>query len=293
MEEQFEGFEEPKENWSKLPHVFIGALPLVETKGELEVILYILRHTWGFQDDRKKITLDEFANGRKYKNGKRIDNGTGLSIPTIRNGLKRAVEHGFITHEQDARDPARVKNFYSLRMNSGERNLHSGCKKDSGSVKKDLPRTEKETSETNMENEKPPLSDENNVTSDLPIALDGHQQAVDKASGGTSDDPSDEIGQHLYWGFMEGPVPIPRGKKEWGKWHEAGRRLLSRLPQPWNLQAISQRIDEWFVDEEIDNFWKNMPCKDEALDLIARYVIQPQIEKKQEPTTWRWKDEPA
>ena len=57
----FTGFNEPKENWSKLPNEFVDALPMIETIGEMKVILYILRHTWGFHDDEKKITLDEFA----------------------------------------------------------------------------------------------------------------------------------------------------------------------------------------------------------------------------------------
>jgi len=42
----FPGFTEPTENWSKLPHSLIGALPDIRTVAELKVILYILRHTW-------------------------------------------------------------------------------------------------------------------------------------------------------------------------------------------------------------------------------------------------------
>jgi len=145
---EFEGFEDPKENWSKLPHALIGALPLVETVGELKIILYILRHTWGFHDDQKKITLDEFANGRKRKDGSRLDCGTGLTIPTIRDGIKRAVKHGFIIHTQDAKDKARVKNFYTLKMR-GEKLLHAECKKDSVGMQNSLPRSEKETLDRN------------------------------------------------------------------------------------------------------------------------------------------------
>ena len=73
-----EGFAEPEQNWSKLPHQLIEALPLIETIGEMKVILYVLRHTWGYHDDEKKITLDEFCNGRKRRDGSRLDGGTGL-----------------------------------------------------------------------------------------------------------------------------------------------------------------------------------------------------------------------
>ena len=113
-DEGFLGFDIPRENWSKLPHQLIDALSLKETVSELKVILYILRHTWGYQDDRKRITMDEFANGRKSREGDKIDNGTGLSAPSIRDGLKRAEAHGFIAVEVDDRDKASVKKYYSL-----------------------------------------------------------------------------------------------------------------------------------------------------------------------------------
>lgn len=107
-------FSPPTENWSKMPHELINTFPEIETLGELKVILYILRHTWGFQDERKKITLDEFEHGRKRRDRTRMDNGTGLSRGTIRNGLERAVRHEFIEVETDDSDAGRVKKYYSL-----------------------------------------------------------------------------------------------------------------------------------------------------------------------------------
>ena len=56
----FSGFVPPTENYSKLPHAMIEALPLVTSLAEMKVILYVLRHTWGYQDDEKRINLDEF-----------------------------------------------------------------------------------------------------------------------------------------------------------------------------------------------------------------------------------------
>lgn len=148
----FDGFDDPKQNWCKLPHSFIEGLPLIETVSEFKVIMYILRHTWGYHDDEKRITLDEFAHGRKRKDGSRIDEGTGLTIPSIRDGLKRAIAHGFIEHRQDSKDKARVKNFYTLKMR-GEKLLHPECKSFSPCMQDSLPRTEKETLETNPKKE--------------------------------------------------------------------------------------------------------------------------------------------
>lgn len=116
----FEGFDDPKENWSRLPHKLINALNIISTEGECKVILYILRHTWGFGDDEKKITLDEFCKGRKRRDGSRIDNGTGMSVNSVRQGLIRAVNHGFIIHEKDDSDKAREKHYFSLRMSKSD-----------------------------------------------------------------------------------------------------------------------------------------------------------------------------
>jgi len=114
----FQGFGIPQENWSKLPHALIDALPLFKSKGELMVVLYILRHTWGYQEFGvpKRITRDEFMNGRKRRDGTRMDNGTGLSRASVTQGLKQAVEHGFLEVEMDDHDLGRVKKFYCLRM---------------------------------------------------------------------------------------------------------------------------------------------------------------------------------
>jgi hypothetical protein len=151
----FKGFESPKQNWSKLPHQLIDALPQVETIGEMKVIVYTLRHTWGYQDDYKKITLDEFENGRKKKDGSRIDSGTGLTKPTIINGIKRAISHGFLFEFVDTSDSARVKKFYSL-TEEGLKDLTPGVKSFNTQSKEVLHRTEKETSEKETSDISPP-----------------------------------------------------------------------------------------------------------------------------------------
>src|SRR4030042_5401839 len=110
----FDGFEEPTANFTRIPNAFLEAMSIIDTVGEMKVVYYILRHTWGFRDDCKKITLDEFQYGRKYKDGTRLDDGTGLTKPTIIDGLARAEEHGFIEVEVDGRDAARIRKSYSL-----------------------------------------------------------------------------------------------------------------------------------------------------------------------------------
>jgi len=163
-DDKFPGFDEPTANYSKLPHAMIGALPQVQTMGELKVILYILRHTWGFQDDQKRITLDEFQHGRKRRDGTRLDGGTGMSKPSIVKGLELAEQHGFILIDTDDHDKGRIKKFYCLNMapSRGKETLHqeplpqesqsltSDVKEPYSSGKEALHRTEKDTLETNQ-----------------------------------------------------------------------------------------------------------------------------------------------
>jgi len=146
MMSKFKGFNEPKQNWSKLPHQLIDALPEIETIGEMKVIIYTLRHTWGYHDDYKKITLTEFESGRKRKDGSNIDNGTGLTRPTIIDGIKRAVAHGFMFEHIDTSDQARVKKFYSL-TEEGLKDFTPEVKRFYPRGKEVLPRSEKETIE--------------------------------------------------------------------------------------------------------------------------------------------------
>ncbi|MBT9173889.1 MAG: hypothetical protein DDT21_02295 [Syntrophomonadaceae bacterium] len=147
-EKKFAGFAQPKENWSKLPHALIDELHNITSESELKVILYILRHTWGYHDSEKRITIDEFCFGRKRSDGSRIDNGCGITANSVKAGIENAVNHGYIIVEEDASDKARIKRFYSI--NSGGQSLMVGGQLLTPWVSKVDPRTEKDTIERNL-----------------------------------------------------------------------------------------------------------------------------------------------
>lgn len=151
MNDSFEGFEKPLANFSRLPHQLIAELPRFKSLAELKVVLYILRHTWGFDELYKRISLDEFEHGRKQVDGSRMDEGVGMTRPSIISGLKQALEHGFIYAHTDDTDKARVKKFYSLTEQGLKsftpevKEFDSEVKEFNPSSKKVLPRTKKET----------------------------------------------------------------------------------------------------------------------------------------------------
>ncbi len=141
---EFQGFAVPGQNWFKVPHEFISLMSKMNGS-EIKVVLYVMRHTWGFSEYGriKRITLDEFENGRKRKDGSRIDEGTGLSQPSIIGGLRKAVEHGYLVVESQGEDKARMKKLYGLRMT--DETFTPDLKKFKCSSKEILDRTEKDT----------------------------------------------------------------------------------------------------------------------------------------------------
>lgn len=112
----FQGFEPPRQNWFKVPNELIARLPEIKSQGELAVVLYCIRHTWGWGEFSQRITLDEFEYGRKRKDGSRMDEGVGMSRPSIIKGLKRAEAHGFLDVTEEGIDGGRMAKRYAVRV---------------------------------------------------------------------------------------------------------------------------------------------------------------------------------
>ena len=117
----FPGFDLPEQNWFKMPDAWTDITAEMSSIAELKVVEYVFKHTWGYQEYglKKRITIDEFRNGRKRGDGSRMDRGTGLSKQSVITGLKSAVKRGLLEEEVDGSDRARVKKCYSLRMRNG------------------------------------------------------------------------------------------------------------------------------------------------------------------------------
>lgn len=168
----FNGFSKPTQNWFKMPNEWTNITAQLGSLAEIKVVEYVLKHTWGYQEygGKKRITNDEFMLGRKRKDGTRIDDGTGLSKPSVIAGLRLAVQDGLLLEEIDSSDRARVKKSYSLRMasdidrgnssahqtghfeaeGSEGKNLNAGVKNFNPRGKDSLHRSEQETLERNI-----------------------------------------------------------------------------------------------------------------------------------------------
>ncbi len=171
MSDTFDGFIPPTKNFFHMPNEWINICARITNLAELKVVQYVLRHTWGYREydgKPKPITVDEFMNGRKKSDGSRIDDGTGLSKPSVIQGLKYAIKNGYLICEIDDVDKARVIKSYALKMsdasgvkdlnpqeeNGGKGSLHQGSSIFTTGVnnldingKGSLPRSEKDTRE--------------------------------------------------------------------------------------------------------------------------------------------------
>ena len=118
------GFPNPEQNWTKTPNKMFDILRASNSLSEVKTLFYILRHTWGFQEFSKPIllTIEEFESGRKRIDGTKYDNGTGLSKPSIIEGLKKAEEHGHIYVIRRTNDRARMRKFYGIVISEPTKN---------------------------------------------------------------------------------------------------------------------------------------------------------------------------
>src|SRR5437763_2619681 len=160
-EPTFQGFSKPEANFFRLPNEWTDITANITSLAELKLVEYVLKHTWGYSefDMVKKITTDEFMYGRKKRDGTRIDQGTGLSKPSVIEGLNNAVKHGLLEVEIDDSDKARIKKSYKLKMRTpieepepdeqgaqaDVKKLYTGVKNFDSRGKQSLQRSEKDT----------------------------------------------------------------------------------------------------------------------------------------------------
>lgn len=127
----------------RIPTMWINICAVIDNLAELKVVQYVMRHTWGYReyDSKKRITLDEFVNGRMFRHGERagerMDFGTGLSKKAVIAGLKRAMKHEFLVCTIDDSDKARVKKYYALKL-ADETEMEEPEPEENDVVEKDL-----------------------------------------------------------------------------------------------------------------------------------------------------------
>jgi phage replication O-like protein O len=125
----FPGFQFP--NTTQIPNEVFDTLMPNLSGGELKVLLYICRRTFGFRKDSDSISLTQISRGITTKAGRVLDHGTGLCKRHVINALKTLEKKNIIiiTRTVDETGLNEV-NTYALNMpatgHEGETTVHHG-----------------------------------------------------------------------------------------------------------------------------------------------------------------------
>lgn len=107
-----------KPNFTQIPNILLDDLMHDLTGGELRCLLYICRRTYGFHRDSDSISYSQFEKGIVNKDGKKVDNGCGISHETISVSLTGLVDRGLIIKKRNGHTFK-----YSINLESGNPNV--------------------------------------------------------------------------------------------------------------------------------------------------------------------------
>ncbi len=115
---QFSGFASP--NTTPLPDELFDVLAPELTEGELRVLLYVIRRTFGFKKQHDRISLSQMVNGIKRRDGTVLDRGTGMGKPAVIRSVRSLVELGILTVDKAESEQGDADvNVYSLHFRDG------------------------------------------------------------------------------------------------------------------------------------------------------------------------------
>jgi phage replication O-like protein O len=116
----FPGFQFP--NTTQIPNEVFDTLMSHLTGGELKVLLYICRRTFGFRKESDSISLTQIAHGITTKAGRILDQGTGLSKRQVQRALRVLENRKVILVERKVDETGLHEiNTYRLNVRGGDK----------------------------------------------------------------------------------------------------------------------------------------------------------------------------
>jgi predicted transcriptional regulator len=88
-------------NSFQVPNIYIDEYLHMLSNSEIKVLLYAMRRIFGFQKRTDRISISQFCDGVKNKDGDILDRGTGLSPATVIKSLDKLIEYGLIIKVAD------------------------------------------------------------------------------------------------------------------------------------------------------------------------------------------------
>src|SRR6266542_2980462 len=113
---EFDGFKAP--TYTPVPDELFDHVMRHLAQAELLVLLYIIRRTFGFKKDSDTISLNQICHGITTRDGRCLDEGTGLARSSAVREIKGLEDKGLIVAERRPRSghtPAETT-AYQLRF---------------------------------------------------------------------------------------------------------------------------------------------------------------------------------
>ena len=111
----FSGFDEP--NFTGIPNKFFDEIMQQLSEPELRAMLYIFRHTYGWNKHADAISYNQFLQGIKARDGRQIDKGAGVCNSSLAKGLESLVKRGYIfRHRRFAPNGSKLATVYELNV---------------------------------------------------------------------------------------------------------------------------------------------------------------------------------
>ncbi len=103
--------------YTQVPDVFFDFLMPRLTGAELKVLLYVARRTFGFKKKRDDISFSQICSGITTREGKVLDEGTGLSKSTAQIAVKGLLsKEVIVANKRSSRERGNEPTTYSLKF---------------------------------------------------------------------------------------------------------------------------------------------------------------------------------
>ncbi len=205
-------------NFTQTPNVLFDEwLPnLKET--ELKCLLYIMRHTYGFQKECDAISLTQFESGiKKRKSEEYHDRGTGLTRKHISAALKLLISKGIVKADKEGRT-----NVYSINLVEDSINMTPVSKGNQKGIKK----TPKVVSKGNTQKKPNKTTKIKTVPTTAVVESDEESKQLNK-----------DIGEFIKAFEIINPMAPEFYKRAVQR--NAAKRMIEQFGLPWCRDAIT------------------------------------------------------
>jgi hypothetical protein len=104
-------------NTTQVPDQYLDELLPILSGGELKVLLYITRRTFGFKKASDNISLSQMLNGIRTQDGRQLDAGVGLTKKTLLQAIRSLeTQNIIVTERRRSKDRGDEPTSYRLNM---------------------------------------------------------------------------------------------------------------------------------------------------------------------------------